>query len=170
MGETEQKQIFDHWLKEHKGLFFKFVRAYAFTQNDRDDLFQEIAVQVWRSIPNFKGDAAVTTWIYRITINTAIAWSRKEKKHQEGRQSLIESEHLLKDANQPDSRLDWLYEQISQLNEVDRTLTLLLLDGFSYKEMSKIIGISESNVGVKINRIKKVLITKSQKNHSHHGI
>jgi len=170
MGETEQKQIFDHWLKEHKGLFFKFVRAYAFTQNDRDDLFQEIAVQVWRSIPNFKGDAAVTTWIYRITINTAIAWTRKEKKHQEGRQSFIEAEHLLKEANQPDGRLDWLYEQISQLNEVDRTLTLLLLDGFSYKEMSKIIGISESNVGVKINRIKKVLITKSQENHSHHGI
>jgi len=167
MGESEQQRIFDEWLKEHKGLFFKFVRAYAFTENDRDDLFQEIAIQVWRSIPNFKGDAAVTTWIYRITINTAIAWSRKEKKHQQGRSSLIESEHLLKEANQPDSRLDWLYEQISGLNEVDRTLTLLLLDGFSYKEMSKIIGISEGNVGVKINRIKKVLITKSQEKQNH---
>jgi len=169
MGESEQKRIFDEWLREHKGLFFKFVRAYAFTENDRDDLFQEIAIQVWRSIPNFKGDAAVTTWIYRITINTAIAWSRKEKKHQEGRSSLVESEHLLREVNQPDPRLDWLYEQISSLHEVDRTLTLLLLDGFSYKEMSKIIGISESNVGVKINRIKKVLITKSQEK-QHHGI
>jgi RNA polymerase sigma-70 factor (ECF subfamily) len=167
MGESEQKRIFDEWLKEHKGLFFKFVRAYAFTENDRDDLFQEIAIQVWRSIPNFKGNAAVTTWIYRITINTALAWSRKEKKHQEGRSSLVESEHLLKEANQPDPRLDWLYNQISGLNDVDRTLTLLLLDGFSYKEMSKIIGISESNVGVKINRIKKVLITKSQEKQNH---
>jgi RNA polymerase sigma-70 factor (ECF subfamily) len=167
MGESEQKRIFDEWLKEHKGLFFKFVRAYAFTENDRDDLFQEIAIQVWRSIPNFKGNAAVTTWIYRITINTALAWSRKEKKHQERRSSLVESEHLLKEANQPDPRLDWLYNQISGLNDVDRTLTLLLLDGFSYKEMSKIIGISESNVGVKINRIKKVLITKSQEKQNH---
>ena len=72
MGEKERKQIFEEWLREHKGLFFKFVRAYAFTENDRDDLFQEIAIQVWHSIPGFKGDAAVTTWIYRITINTAI--------------------------------------------------------------------------------------------------
>ena len=170
MQESEQKEIFHRWMEEYKGLFFKFVRAYAFNQVDREDLFQEIAVQVWRSIPNFKGDSAVTTWLYRITINTSISWSRKEKKHQEGRSSLVESEHLLKEANQPDPRLDWLYNQISGLNDVDRTLTLLLLDGFSYKEMSKIIGISESNVGVKINRIKKTLITKSQEKQSHHGI
>ena len=70
---------------------------------------------------------------------------------------------------QPDERLTWLYEEIYRLDEIDRSVTLLLLDGFSYKEMASILGISESNVGVKINRIKKQLITKSKK-YDHHGI
>ena len=70
----------------------------------------------------------------------------------------------LEDNTQTDPRLDWLYNQIAQLNEIDRSLTLLLLDGYSYKEMAEIIGISESNVGVKINRIKKSLTNKSLEN------
>ena len=162
MEKTEQKQLFEKWLKEHKGLFFKFVRAYAFTSDDQDDLFQEIAIQVWNSIPNFRGDSAITTWLYRVTINTAIAWTRKERKHQEGKQSLNGMDYLLKETKAKDTRLDWLYEQIARLNEIDRTLTLHLLDGFSYKDMSNMLGISESNVGVKINRIKQNLIKKSK--------
>ena len=167
MQESEQKEIFNRWLEEYKGLFFKFVRAYAFTEQDREDLFQEISIQVWRSIPNFKGHSSVKTWLYRITINTAIAWSRKEKKHQDGHVNVGGHDAILKTAERSDERLDWLYDQIAGMNEIDRTLTMLMLDGFSYKEMSGIIGISESNVGVKINRIKKVLIEKSKKTEAH---
>ncbi len=65
MQDDDQQRLFDQWLKSHRGLFFKVVRAYAFTPDDQEDLFQEIATQVWRSVPNFRGDAAVTTWIYR---------------------------------------------------------------------------------------------------------
>lgn len=168
MAESEQIQIFDEWLKKHKGLFFKIVRAYAFTRHDQDDLFQEISIQVWNSIPNFRGDSTVSTWIYRVALYSAIAWARQEKKHQDGKQPLTEFEHTLTEtAKIKDSRLDWLYEQISQLNEIDRSLTLLLLDGFSYKEMAAILGISESNVGVKLNRIKKHLTQKSQETVNH---
>jgi RNA polymerase sigma-70 factor, ECF subfamily len=71
-------------------------------------------------------------------------------------------EHILQEKSQPDDRLAWLYEEIYKLDEIDRSLTLLLLDDFSYKEMSGILGITESNVGVKINRIKKQLISKSK--------
>jgi RNA polymerase sigma-70 factor (ECF subfamily) len=162
MNNGEQQKIFDEWMGKHKGLLFKFVRAYAFNLEDQDDLFQEIAIQVWRSIPNFKGDSAVTTWLYRVTMNTSIAWTRKEKRHYDGKESLQGVEHLLKPVGSGDSRLDWLYEQIAQFNEIDRAITLLMLDGFSYKEMAGILGISESNVGVKINRIKKSLISKSK--------
>ena len=162
MNSGEQQMIFDEWMSKHKGLLFKFVRAYAFNLEDQEDLFQEIAIQVWRSIPNFKGDSAVTTWLYRVTMNTSIAWTRKEKRHYDGKESLQEVEHLLKPVGTGDSRLDWLYEQIAQLNEIDRAITLLMLDGFSYREMAGILGISESNVGVKINRIKKSLISKSK--------
>jgi len=170
MKESEHKQIFEAWLHKHKGLLFKVVRAYAFTPPDQEDLFQEVALQLWNSIPNFRGNAAATTWIYRVALYAAIAWTRKEKKHNEGRQLLTRNEHFLVETPKAqDTRLDWLYEQIGRLNEIDRSLTLLLLDGFSYKEMSQILGISESNVGVKINRIKKYLIHKS-KEYDHHGI
>ncbi len=139
------------------------IRVYAFTPHDRDDLFQEITIQVWKSIPNFKGDSSEATWIYRVALFTAITWTRKEKKHQTGKESITGME-LIQSENeaQTDPRLDWLYEQIARLSKIDRSLTLLLLDGYSYKEMAEILGISESNVGVKINRIKKSLTQKSQ--------
>jgi len=79
-------------------------------------------------------------------------------------------QHILQEGMlQVDERLTWLYEEIHKLDEIDRSVTLLLLDGFSYKEMASILGITESNVGVKINRIKKQLISKSKK-YDHHGI
>lgn len=170
MTRAGQNHIFESWLKEYKLLLFKVVRAYAFTADDQDDLFQDIALQVWRSVPNFRREAAVSTWLYRIALNTAIKWSRKERKHHDGRNTIEHTTHILiENADLPDERLEWLYTEISKLNEIDRSLTLLLLDGFSYREMSQMLGISESNVGVKINRIKKLLIAKSGK-YDYHGI
>jgi RNA polymerase sigma-70 factor (ECF subfamily) len=160
--ETEQQHIFETWLSQYKALIFKVVRAYAFTAMDRDDLFQEISFQVWRSVPAFRKESSAVTWIYRVALNTAMRWIRKERKHQQ-QGSIDHAEHLLQENTVArDERLTWLYEQIHQLEPVDRSLSLLMLDGFSYKEMANIIGITESNVGVKINRIKKQLIIKSK--------
>ena len=162
MLAEDQQRMFTEWLQSHRGLFFKVVRAYAFTPQDQEDLFQEIATQVWRSIPNFREESAVSTWIYRVALNAAIAWTRQERKHREGKQSVDSVEHsMLQPAPAFDPRIEWLYGQIRQLNEIDRSLTLLLLDGFSYKEMAAILGITENHVGVKINRIKAHL-TKSR--------
>jgi len=170
MTQNRQKHIFETWLNDYKAMLFKVVRAYAFTEPERDDLFQEIAIQIWRSIPDFRRDSAVITWIYRVALNTAIKWNRDEQKYREGRQSFENMEHLLqKNKQQRDDRLDWLYDEIGKLDEIDRSISLLMLDGFSYKEMSKILGITESNVGVKIHRIKKHLIEKSEE-YDHHGI
>ncbi|GJM43073.1 MAG: DNA-directed RNA polymerase sigma-70 factor [Ardenticatenaceae bacterium] len=163
MREQEQKRIFDEWLDTHKGLFFKVVRAYAFTPQDQEDLFQEIALQVWDSVPNFRNESSVPTWIYRVALYTAMSWARREIKHDDGKRPLSTIAHtLIAIPTQQDERLIWLYDQIAQLNEIDRSLTLLLLDGYSYKEMATILGISVSNVGVKINRIKKHLTRKSK--------
>lgn len=169
MTEKEQKHIFENWLAQHKALIFKIVRAYAFTAMDRDDLIQEITIQVWHSIPTFRKESSVTTWLYRISLNTAIKWVRKERKHYKA-ETLDNVVYILQESSiQMDERLVWLYEEIYRLDEIDRSITLLLLDNFSYKEMAAILGITESNVGVKINRIKKHLISKSKKN-DHHGI
>lgn len=170
MSEKEQNDILEDWLRQHKGLIFKIVRSYAFTQDDRNDLFQEIAVQVWRSIPSFRGECAVTTWLYRISLNTAIRFSQHERKRSENRTSLNDSHHILKETDVPqDERLMWLYDEIAKLDEIDRSITLLMLEGFSYKEMASIIGITDSNIGVRINRIKKNLIEKSKK-YDHYGV
>ncbi|GHN01670.1 DNA-directed RNA polymerase sigma-70 factor [Cytophagales bacterium WSM2-2] len=168
MTEQEQQHVFEKWLSQYKGLIFKIVRAYAVAAMDQDDLFQEIVIQVWRSIPRFREESAVITWLYRISLNTAIKWSTRERKRFYD-EPIEKAEHVLLEGHPIDNRLTWLYEEIHKLDEIDRSLTLLLLDGFSYKEMAVILGITESNVGVKINRIKKQLISKS-KTYSYDGV
>lgn len=169
MTEKEHQQVFEDWLTHYKAVIFKVVRAYAFTAMEQDDLFQEIIIQVWHSVPKFRSEASVVTWLYRISLNTAIKWRTKERKHA-GSETLDGMQHILQERKvQADERLTWLYEEIYKLDEIDRSITLLLLEGFSYKEMAIILGITESNVGVKINRIKKLLISKS-KQHDLYGI
>ena len=163
MHDGERDRIFGEWLAGHKGILFKVVHAYAFEHADRQDLFQEIAVQVWRSVDAFRGDSSVPTWMYRVALNTAIAWTRKEGRHRRGKETLDVVEGLLttESAEGRDPRVEWLYHQIAQLKDVDRSVALLLLDGFSYKEIASIVGLTESNVGVKINRIKSALAGKT---------
>ncbi|MBV7339410.1 sigma-70 family RNA polymerase sigma factor [Chloroflexi bacterium TSY] len=100
MHEHEQKQIFDDWLNKHKGILFKIVRAYAFNAHDQDDLFQEIALQLWRSIPEFRGEAKASTWIYRVALYAASAWTRREKK-QPPTEPLVAADQTLIVMSQP---------------------------------------------------------------------
>ena len=168
MKTSEQQRIFDEWLDQHIGVFFKVVRAYAFNPHDQEDLFQEVATQVWNSVPKFRGDSATTTWIYRVALYSAMAWSKTERRHRDKHHAFdVHDFKLLQISKIEDPRLDWLYEQISQLDEVDRSLTLLMLDGFSYKEIGATLGITENHVGVKLNRIKKRLTEQSLEEINH---
>src|SRR6187399_1492594 len=163
MHDTDRDRIFGEWLAGHKGILFKVVHAYAFEHADRQDLFQEVVLQVWHSVDGFRGESSVPTWLYRVALNTAIAWTRKEDKHRRGKQPfevVVEGLLTTAPAGSPDPRVEWLYQQIAQLKDVDRSVALLLLDGFSYKEIAAIVGLTESNVGVKINRIKSALADK----------
>jgi RNA polymerase sigma-70 factor, ECF subfamily len=156
MRDSERQQVFDGWTQEHRGLLLKIVRTYAFSPEDQDDLFQEISIQLWRSVPNHRGESAETTWIYRVALYTALGWTRKERPHRVDHVSLEEVGPALRAIPEhQDDRLDWLYGRIAELHEADRSLMLLLLEGFSYRDMAEIVGISESNVGAKISRIKR---------------
>ncbi len=160
----EQERLFKQWLSEHKGLMFRVVRAYAASREDQDDLFQEILLQVWSSIPAFRGKARVSTWIYRVALNTAFAWKRAEKRQRRGHQPLIAAnEKPNPDEERRDDQrnreiLNALYAEIRKLPKVECSLVLLYLDGLSYREIGNVLGISETNVGVKLNRIKKRLV------------
>ena len=88
MLDAERNRVFESWIDAHKAILFKVARVYGATHSDREDLFQEIALQVWHCVEAFRGDCAATTWIYRVALNTALAWSRKERKHGQGRQDI----------------------------------------------------------------------------------
>jgi RNA polymerase sigma-70 factor (ECF subfamily) len=162
VSESDRRRIFQGWIDQHRGLIFKIVRAYADTAMDREDLFQEVAVQLWRSVSSFKGESSETTWIYRVALNTAIRWLHIEKRRD--RIDVRDAQSVLLESDSPvDEQLAWLYTEIARLDDVDRSLALMMLDDLSYKEMSTVLGITESNVGVRIHRIKKQLIAKSKK-------
>ena len=121
-----------------------------------EDLFQEITFQLWKSFPSFKGNSLISTWIYRIALNTAIASFRKEKP------SIDYVEVLPEIVDEPQNeeitmREERLLTAMKQLNESEKAIITLYLDDLSYLQISEVLGISESNVGVKINRIKSKL-------------
>jgi len=166
---SERNRVFESWIDAHKAILFKVARVYGVTHSDREDLFQEIALQVWHSVEAYRGDCAATTWIYRVALNTALAWRRKERRHRERRQDIEDATGLLVAPSGNDPRLDWIYQRIAELDEANRALALLMLDGFSYRDMAQILGLSESNVGVKINRIKAALAAQLAKE-EHSGL
>lgn len=163
MPDEEQQALFMSWLGEHGAAVMKVARAYTLTSDDCQDLAQEILLQAWRSLPNFEGKASPATWFYRVALHTAMNWHRKDKPRRARQQPLLDVQVLANDAassaEQVQQRdiVEQLYKAIHQLPKADAALVLLYLDELSYREMSEVLGISESNVGVKLNRAKKAL-------------
>jgi len=146
-------------INEHQGIILKVCRMYCIEKADAEDLFQEIVLQLWRAWPAFHGQAKVSTWMYRIALNTAITGLRKRSAKPAFRPLDFEQHNY---AEPPPQRMDLQYAPelqyaISRLNKFDRSLLLLYLEDKSYGEMAEILGLSTSNIGVKINRIKKKL-------------
>ena len=162
MSADKHENLFKQWLSEHKGLMFKVIRAYAPTPQDQDDLFQEILLQLWSSIPSFQGNAKQTTWIYRVALNTALVWQRKEKRKRKRRQRTMIDFNQISEAQHNDSLtdskiMDQVYQAIRELGKIDGSIVFMYLDGLSYDQMAEVLGISKNNVGVKLNRAKKQL-------------
>lgn len=163
MPDEDQKSLFMTWLGEHGLSVMKVARAYTLTSDECQDLAQEILLQAWRSLPNFQGKASGATWFYRVALHTAMNWQRKEKPRRSRQQPLLEVQVLATaDASsveqaQHRETVEQLYNAIHQLPKTEAALVLLYLDELSYREMAEVLGISENNVGVKLNRAKKAL-------------
>ncbi len=146
-------------LEEHKKILHKVASSYARTAQDRQDLAQEMAVQLWRSFERFDGRGKFSTWMYRVALNVAISHVRSEMTRTRhvvpGEPGLLE---LVADpAGPPDDDLRLLYEAMERLDELDRALLILHLDGHRYDTIAEILGISETNVGTKLARLKQKL-------------
>lgn len=153
------EQEFTDIINKHRGIIYKVCHLYCNTEEDRRDLFQEIVLQLWKSYHSFRGDAQISTWMYRVALNTAITMYRKDSKRPTGISLSIAEFELpdITDLSDNSENLRKLKLAIEQLSKIERAIIMLYLDEKSYVEIADIIGISQSNVGVKLNRIKTKL-------------
>ncbi len=146
---------FQALMEEHKKILYKICHSYCRDRDARDDLAQEIIVQLWRSFGKFDGRCRFSTWMYRIALNVAISFYRSESTRT--RHVISGDEQLLEIADEPESRPEefrLLYEFIAGLDPLNKALILLYLDGNSYEEIADVAGITETNVATKLARLK----------------
>ncbi len=153
-----KEEVFLNKVNRHKGILYKVSRMYFDNLNDQQDLFQEIMLQLWKSIPSFKGDSEFSTWMYRVALNTALAFFKKEKRKPDSYKS-IDYEPIApeNDMDEKEQQLVHFYKATKELNKIEKALILLFIEGYSGKEIAKNLGITEANVRVKTNRTKKKL-------------
>lgn len=159
---SELEEKFLSVIQDNKKLIYKVCNLYCKDSEDRKDLQQEIIIQIWRSFETYNEKYKLSTWLYKIALNTAISFYRKESRRDQKHSSEDEIIHVIyNNADSPDEELDrkieMLYKYINEFNKLDRALMILYLDNYGYKEISEILGITETNVATKISRIKNNL-------------
>lgn len=154
----EEEKKFINLIKENQGLIHKVCIMYENDQDARNDLFQEIVLQLWRSFPSFRGEAKITTWMYRIALNTAISGFRKQTRHVKTEDlqevHLNISDYSGDEREEDFQRLQWA---IKQLTEIERAMIMMALEEVPYEEIAETIGITQNNVRVRMNRIREKL-------------
>lgn len=146
-------------IKENEGIIYKVAKVYTNSKEDEQDLYQDIVYQLWKSLSSFRSESKISTWIYRIALNTSIAFLNKEKK----KVSQVPINETL--ADRPDTadtlmneRSTILFAQVKKLNDVEKGIILLYLEGKTYDEIASITGFTITNIGTRLGRIKQKLI------------
>jgi len=159
--KTPDEKIFVKILEENKFKILRFCRIYAHSQEDQEDLFQEIIFNVWRSLPSFKGNSNISSWIYKVALRVSMRFAQNKARHIriEGFDIDFLSCDDLSEKFEVQERIMSLRICITKLNEIDQLIIILYLEDLSYREISQILGISENHVAVKMKRIKSKLFT-----------
>jgi len=156
MKETET--IFLTLINQHKAIIHKVSKMYMNHVEEQQDLFQEIVMQLWKAYPTFKGNSKFSTWMYRVALNTALVYFKKDKRKVD-KTPLDENIDII-DVNESElkeEKLAYLYKAVQELNSIEKALIFLFLENQSHKEISENLGISEVNARVKLNRTKEKL-------------
>ncbi len=152
--------IFDQLLKENTHKIYRICRIYAASPIEPQDLFQEVIFQIWKSLPNFKGNSTIDTWVYRIALNVCLRSKMKLDKSNQ-KTARIDAIHYTPVTETIDpfeeEKFTYLKECIATLNDSDTSIIVLYLDELSYKQIAEITGLSENNIAVKMKRIRKKL-------------
>jgi RNA polymerase sigma-70 factor (ECF subfamily) len=153
-----KEELFTTLIKQNEGVIFKITTFYTDNRDDQKDLYQDIVYQLWKSFDSFRNEAKISTWMYRIALNTAMSRlnRRKRKPYQVGIDQVIleQTDHY---DPQFEERLKLVYAQIQNLNDLEKGIMLLLLEGKQYDEISVITGLTPTNVATRISRIKQKL-------------
>lgn len=170
MPGTNREEFIEQ-IDKNQGILHKVCGMFCSITHDKEDLYQEIILQLWKSWPKFQGNSKLSTWMYRVALNTAISMSSKTKKHQHPKDNSTIDINVADDQNENVSEEDikLLHSAISKLTEVERAVILLYLEEKSYEEIAEITGLSKTNVGVRIMRIKKKLEVEMKKGMHHEG-
>ena len=144
-------------VNQHKGILYKASRIYADSIEDREDLQQEILIQLWKSYQSFKGNSEFSTWMYRVAINTAITYLKKEKQRSGNHTDAPHHfEEQQEDYNPTkDKQLEIFYNAVQELNSLEKAVIFYFMEGMSHKEIGSNLGLSEGNTRVKLNRTKE---------------
>jgi RNA polymerase sigma factor (sigma-70 family) len=150
-------------INQHQKIVYKVCNLYMDRHSDREDLFQEITLQAWKAYENFRGDAKFSTWLYRVALNTAITFFRKEKRKPDIYSTDTVPDQT-EDAYDPiEEQVRAMYAAIGNLSKIDKAIVMLYLEDYSYIEIGDMMGITANNVAVKMNRIKTKLKEETQK-------
>ena len=162
MTRPQQNTQFANWMREHSAIALRTARAFEFNRDGQADLLQEILVAWWRSIPNFPAPGNARPWLYRVSLNTALTWQRREYRRRRVIDQTAPFAQLIECVVQPvdpvdRDALDELYQAIHRLRPAERALILLHLEGFSYDEIAGTFGISPNAVGSRLTRARNNL-------------
>jgi RNA polymerase sigma factor (sigma-70 family) len=153
-----KEQEFLARIEKHKGILHKVSKMYMDNRDDQQDLFQEIVCQLWKSYESFRNESQFSTWMYRVAVNTAIVFFKKEKRKVDNHAlSSDDIKDELGDSEIKESQLDHFYRAINKLEKIEKALVFYHLEGYSHKEIGDNMGISEGNARVKLNRTKNKL-------------
>jgi len=169
MTDKQKEQRFKELLYDNKEMIYRLCYAYLYNKNDVEDLFQEILINIWNSLDKFRNESKISTWIYRIAVNSALMYNRKNLKTRSVFESFeaADQNKFEDDSNEckeKEERIQQLRRAIVQLKKQDSLIIYMVLEGVKYDEIAEIMGITMSNVGVKINRIKANLFKLMQEN------
>ncbi len=158
---NDKEQQFELLVRQHKRTIYTVCYMFSRNKAEIDDLFQEILIRLWNGFDNYEGRSTARTWIYRVALNTAINQDKKERRRIETVPLTVDIDPY--EADDPRTQqIRELYDRISRLDLIDRSLILLWLEGISYDEIGAIIGITPNNVGVRLARIKDKLVKMSK--------
>ena len=151
-----KEEQFTHLVREHKSTIYTVCYMFSHDEDEVNDLFQETLINMWKGIDSFREESKISTWIYRVALNTCLLQERKKKKEVQ-KVPLTMNVNFFNDEDTNSTQVRQLHQRISKLGLVDRAIVMMWLEGMSYDEIGAVMGISAKNVGVKLFRIKEQL-------------